>query len=292
VLNNNRHILSGGKSIFSRTLIEANMDKISDWVSLNGVFYSYQAIIARGAKITIMLYNQILAAIPKEWKRTLQQPYQHSMELEEVPLLGAMPKNQLKAMLIKRKLIKKPSGVMKWETYLGESPTETFWNRAFQAARKVTKEPKLQIMQYKIIHHIIPTKQYLFLRKTAESPNCMDCKQIETVQHMLYDCEKTKELWLALTKLFNQKENSKIECNITSCIIGSTTKSEKRRKFNFIATHLKYHIYMAKFNDGHPSLNRFFLQFKRQLQIHSLNQQSEVQLQEFEETWKQWLKIE
>ncbi len=51
IINNNRYILSGGKSLFIKQLVDANPDQIDDWVNSQRRFYSYTAMQVLGAQI-------------------------------------------------------------------------------------------------------------------------------------------------------------------------------------------------------------------------------------------------
>ncbi len=229
IINNNKHILSGGKSLFIKQLVDANLDQIDDWVNAQGRFYSYNAMQTLGANISPMQYNQILSAIPKEWKqqitnsnRYINQPLPDS---DNGDYSQGMNRIEIKEMLLSRKF-EQASGIQKWELYLGRQQGTLFWSKAFTAARKVSTESKLQMLQYKILHRILPTKKYLFQRNTADTPNCIACRQEETIEHMLFECPATKKLWNELTYLFQQKEQTKIKPSITTCIIVTTYKEE------------------------------------------------------------------
>ena len=53
---------------------------------------------------------------------------------------------------------------------------------------KITKETKLIIFQYKIIHNILPHRALLHKMKIVNSPLCIHSDSIETLSHMLVNC--------------------------------------------------------------------------------------------------------
>ncbi len=55
-----------------KQLVDANLDQIDDWINSQGRFYSCNAMQTLGANISQMQYNQILSAIPKEWKQQIK----------------------------------------------------------------------------------------------------------------------------------------------------------------------------------------------------------------------------
>ncbi len=52
IISNNKYILSGGKSLFIKQLVDANLDQIEDWINSQGTFYNAMQTV--GAKISPM----------------------------------------------------------------------------------------------------------------------------------------------------------------------------------------------------------------------------------------------
>ena len=51
---------------------------------------------------------------------------------------------------------------------------------------KVTKDIRLAIFQFKIVHHILPTNATLFRDKMAQHDKCHLCDQKQTMNHLLF----------------------------------------------------------------------------------------------------------
>ena len=53
---------------------------------------------------------------------------------------------------------------------------------------RITRETKLSIFQFKIIHNILPCRNLLYKMNISESPLCEFCNELETLSHMLVNC--------------------------------------------------------------------------------------------------------
>jgi hypothetical protein len=62
---------------------------------------------------------------------------------------------------------------------------------------KIQKMPlkKLAEFNYKLLNGTLPCGYMLNKWKPEISSNCNVCKEIENVQHMIYECEKVKDIW-------------------------------------------------------------------------------------------------
>jgi len=176
------------------------MDRISDWLKYDGTILSFQEIVSQGVKITWQQYCQIISAIPKQWKIAVRNAANQNNRVppiisapNELELLGMTPRQQIKSKLIKDKL-EQSIGVGVWNRYLNENKTKKFWQEKFLLARKMVAEVRLQVFQYKILHQVVATQQYLYRRKRAISEKCRFCNNTETVPHMFYECQIAKKI--------------------------------------------------------------------------------------------------
>ena len=152
IINSNREILIGGKSVFSRELVEKNADTVGDWFDASGKPWPYEFFRrSRGLNISWFRYMQILSAIPKEWKQLLRTS---NVGMETVADVFALPPPKLaKAMFLSKKW-SEPAAISAWRIFENYD-----WSQYFTLARKMCKESKMQVFQFKILHRIIPTKQ-------------------------------------------------------------------------------------------------------------------------------------
>ena len=68
-----------------------------------------------------------------------------------------------------------------------------------------TKEVKLIVLQWKILHRIYPTNYLLNKMKIKQTNICEHCNMnsIDTIEIFFYDCGKIKVLWKAIESEIN-----------------------------------------------------------------------------------------
>ena len=67
----------------------------------------------------------------------------------------------------------------------------------------LTKETKLSMFQYKTIHNILPYGNRLYMMKVLDSPLCYYCNLIETLPHMLVECNIIQDFWAKAINWWN-----------------------------------------------------------------------------------------
>jgi len=75
-----------------------------------------------------------------------------------------------------------PKAVAKWNnTFLGLD-----WLAVYSSLKNSTSDTKLKWFQYRILHSVLTTNDYLYKRKVIDTDRCTCCKtEKETVRHLL-----------------------------------------------------------------------------------------------------------
>ena len=68
-------------------------------------------------------------------------------------------------------------------------------SKHYSTAVHATKESKLRLLHYKIIHNIYPCNALLYKMKIKQSSKCDDCPELEFLDHMFVDCITLKPFW-------------------------------------------------------------------------------------------------
>ena len=109
--------------------------------------------------------------------------------------------------------------------------SQTDWNKIFELPFKSIKESKLQWLQFQILHRIIPTNDYLYKLKKANSPICSFCKiEIENIDHLFFKCPLVNDLWCSIEKWILSMFEMHISFDIQSVLFG---KYKNRNLFRF-----------------------------------------------------------
>ena len=83
-------------------------------------------------------------------------------------------------------------------------------NEIHSLSFRMTKETKLSIFQFKIIHNILPHRVRLYKMKITDSDLCLYCGCQETLQHLLVSCPLLRTFWSDVLTWWN----SSSKCNI------------------------------------------------------------------------------
>ena len=127
-------------------------------------------------------YHSLVSAIPSEWKKLLFKNESSSM-----PALGScilskpLSCNILYQELLARQKLPPPTAEKRFGYY---NLQRDDFSKIYLLPIKATKETKLIMFQYKIIHHILFTNSLLYKMKKVSSPHCPFCPAIhQTVTH-------------------------------------------------------------------------------------------------------------
>ena len=60
---------------------------------------------------------------------------------------------------------------------------------------RMTKETKLNIFQFNLIHNILPHKVLLHKMRIVDSASCSDCGGEESLRHLLVSCPSLRAFW-------------------------------------------------------------------------------------------------
>ena len=290
VINNNKHIVIGEKSLFMPQLIERNMDCVGKWFDHEGTALQYHVIKdSFGIKISWMQYLQIINAIPKEWKCILKQQAGASTNPKRSQVLVFTTEEAKKALIYKK--YESPAAISAWKKKMPQPRMdENFWRSQFMLARKITKESKLQVFQYKVLHRIIATKAFLHKAKLSDSPNCQDCPQTqETLEHLLFECPKARTIWNDLSTKFSETEDTRMPLNLQTCLFGLKSRKTEIRKWNYLALILRFFIYKCRINSNTPTKIAFYLILKSQLEVLYKVAKQNNKEQEFLDAWRPWM---
>ena len=84
-----------------------------------------------------------------------------------------------------------------WVNILGNI-TQEEWN-SYNDTIKNIKDVKLQEFQFKVNNHILVTKSFLHKINKVDNDRCTFCGlETETIIHVLFNCNKVKDFWLAM----------------------------------------------------------------------------------------------
>ena len=123
---------------------------------------------------------------------------------------------------------------------------------------EVTKEIKLSMFHYKIIHNIRCTKSLLFKMKKEDSPRCPFYPGDHTIIHLFTECAQATLFWKEFLDWASRMVNSKLSLSIKEITFGIINNDSK---FCLALNHLviigKYFLYVKALNGKFYIFNEF-----------------------------------
>ena len=93
--------------------------------------------------------------------------------------------------------------------------------RLFSMAFIATKEVRLRVLQWKILHNIYPTSILLQKMKIRDSSNCKYCPSTrDFIEHFFCNCPKTLEIWAKVEHVLADKFNQNLKLTEEQKLFG------------------------------------------------------------------------
>ena len=88
-----------------------------------------------------------------------------------------------------------PTSKHRWiEIYEDMELNEDYWALIYGTPFFLTKNSKVLMTQYKVIHRILAVNHNLKKWKRIENDQCTYCQQVDTIDHFIYQCPSTAQL--------------------------------------------------------------------------------------------------
>ena len=157
--------------------------------------------------------NSLINAIPREWKAKIDN---NNQIFKDIPYLYIKINKMFKSMLN----IQSKSVYWKLMNEMTSPPTEIStwidlypfmekidWKCVFSLVYKLTREPHLQTVQYKIVNRTLNCNYNLSIWKIIATNKCNYCAEVDTLEHHLYYCFVSKMFWKKVTKWLRELTN-------------------------------------------------------------------------------------
>ena len=236
---------------------------------VNGQILNLQQFSARyGSRSDVMfVFNAIVNSLRPHIK-TIETLYNDTY-IHDYLVIGNLDTDTISRKDI-MKLITNPEipySENSWKRQFGDNFDKKFWSLPFEC----TKETKLQVMQWKIMHEIFPSNILLKKMKLKDSENCGLCGERDTVIHFFYECICVKSVWKELEKLTLQKTSQPITFTSKDILLGMAPNKliskNNLRKINSLILIGKHVISKVKYG----IMKNFSLLLEHELVVRKLN---------------------
>ena len=215
------------------------------------------------------MLNGLIHAIPPAWRpsrASLGLPIQPSSQQEMLAQFICRAKVCCYAHNhFKNRNVMQPRCCLKWEQDFRGIDFD--WVRIFETCNSI-RDTKMRYFQYKLIHRIISTNQFLSKIHVIDDPNCTFCLvSIESLTHLFWQCRDVARIWEDICKnLFN------LEVPLEYDTVCSGYQEKDKKLYNLTIFYAKYYIFMCRLNKATPNYGVFKhkLRFILDVEMHVL----------------------
>ena len=142
----------------------------------------------------------------------------------------------------------------------------------------VTKDTRLAIFQYKIIHHILPTNSTLFRDSIKEHDKCHLCGERQTLIHLFVTCSEARLFWSLFTNWWNSKNEDTITIAKNEIIYGVTDNFARHLGLNLCMIIAKYYLYTASRKEEEFYFDVFLAFLTNKIKIEKHKSKSQINM--------------
>ena len=103
----------------------------------------------------------------------------------------------------------------------------TIKKQHWTAAHNSTKEERLRLLQWKILHNIYPTNILLQKMKIRDNNQCSLCGEVDYIEHFFWRCKKLYNFWKNVNHHIFLKTGIHITLNETDVLFGYKVHDQK-----------------------------------------------------------------
>ena len=292
IIWNNKHILIDGKSVYWKEWHDAGILRIKDLLDESNRFITpNKFLIKTGLKAPFTKLFGLISAIPFRWKCALRPAFimnNQDIEQNTTKVINAITSKKARNILIQRKFVEPLASLRLCRQGVDSSKLSAIYMLPF----KITKETKLSIFQYKIIHNILPHGAMLHKMKIVNSPLCIHCDSIETLFHMLVNCIVIQKFWFKVLSWWKNNSGENLLFDDLSVMYGYNPEDPKTHILNYFILLGKRHIFLQRSEFKPPSFDHFLELVKDKVIVQRSILYSKGQKGKFLSLWKPFLSLQ
>ena len=183
----------------------------------------------------------------------------------------------------------KPKHELKWEHLLNLHVNQNWWQKHYSIPFLVTKDTKLQWLQYRINYRILGTNSYLHKIKYIDTDLCTFCNmEPETIQHLFWDCIYINPLLGEFISWIRNICSEHFVLIASEMILGKTNASVIQ---NFLMILLKFYIYQHRLKKSIPDFTGFVIYVKYYQKLERSIYYNNNQIHKYNNRWSKFLLI-
>ena len=143
-----------------------------------------------------------------------------------------------------------PISQQRWSEELNIAE-EINWPFSYMLPFKCRLNARIKYFQYQINHRSLITNKKLFQFELIDHEECDKCNEVETIQHLLVECDTLTNLWDNVHRWLRERVIRRLITDTVSIILGN---EENKHLANYIIIVVKHEIYKGKWKDHIPTL--------------------------------------
>ena len=185
-------------------------------------------------------HNALMNSLPKDWFANIRVISNEDVEIS-VERKWEISETENKIFQMKNSDLR--NCILNYNTFT--KPNEALWKRKldvdisenYAIASKATKESRLRLLHFKILHNIYPTNIILHKMKIKSSILCDHCHVPDYIEHFFCDCSLVCNFWRHISNFIKAKTSIDICLNRKHILFGlvhSHFAHIKREVFDYI----------------------------------------------------------
>ena len=243
----NSHIKSNGNMLKNVKAYKEGLTCVAQLYSPQGEVMSFE-FLCKMFNLMIMEINQIFAALPRNWKKQMSSKCDFIVEY------------QYQQVITKKHLVSFSYKKLNYDdAYIRHSLTKWLRNtrieielgdycQLFNNIYSITNNAKLRSFQYRVLNCALVLNTHLFKWKMKKSDKCEFCTEKQTLCHLMWECEKTQEIWkwfkTHLTTYKGLNINEYTICKQT--VLCNNIHDKASNLANFLCLVVKNYLYACK----------------------------------------------
>ena len=247
---------------------------IKDLLDNNYQFLAFNEVKTKCENLNFLQYFALIGKIPKDKINMLRHQQVINIPVKNTNFIRKLL--QIKDLrCVYKSLVEKYKQYPverqeKWNRKLNINLNDDIgWEKIYSTSFVVTKDTKLQNIQFKILHRILTTNSFLYQINVIDENVCTFCRDIpETLEHLFFDCVKVNPIWKAFKVWCNNVNNNNFRIIDDMNIKDVLFYCEKGPPIiNYLILIIKYYIYTCRFKNTQPSFIGGKTQIIKQQQI-------------------------
>ena len=191
---NNEHVKYKGNVLFFPEWIKGGIMYVNDMYGPNGILSLDEINTRIGESPSRILEHNVVASAVRQFNSEICNQSIHDGYCENVPPFCGKTmftcKEFRKMLFSQNRII--PCSFGFWRNKFGVELNGRVW----EIPRQCTKETRLRVLQWKLVHNIYPTNIMLFKMKKRDNQNCSYCsEEIDYIEHFFFECPPVKLFW-------------------------------------------------------------------------------------------------